>query len=139
MKKILKRLALIISILLITACAKVEEPDDSVEGQDDVEEVIEETDSEEIPITFYRGAQFYDEEKPEMYRIYPEGDKLEIVWGRDSEEAWNPDRYELISFSESDSYIEITYLDEEEKEVTKKFKILSDSIVEDEDNNRYER
>lgn len=139
MKKRLKGLSLLFILLLITACAKVEEPDELAEEEDKEEEVLEEADNEEIPITFYRGAQSSDETEPEMYRIYPDGDKLEIVWGRDSKEAWDPDRYKLIFFNETDSYIEFTYLDGEEKEVNKKFKFLSDSIVEDEYNNRYER
>lgn len=139
MKKKSGFFTMIMTLFLITACAKVEEAADPSGEVEDKEEMVEESVEEEIPITFYRGAQFYDEEKPEIYQIYPEQAKVDIRWGRNSEEAWEPDRYELVSFNESDSFIEFTYLDEEEKEVNKKFEILSDSIVEDEDNNRYER
>lgn len=119
---------LIFSLFFISACAKKEAEQSAVSGLEI-----------EGPIFFQKGNQSTDDTIPESYDIYPKSKKVEIVWGGFEEEDWEPEIYELLSFSESDSHVEFTYLNEEDEEIKKRFEFLSESIAKDENNQRYER
>lgn len=128
MRKKLRILILTFSLFFISACAKKETEHPPVSGLEI-----------EGPIFFEKGGQSSDETLPESYSIYPENNEVEIVWGGFEEEDWEPETYKLISFSESDSHVEFTYLNEDDEEINKRFEFLSESIAKDENNRRFER
>lgn len=149
---------LILFLFLLVACAKVEEPNDSVEGQEDAEEVLEEFVEIESPFMLKADPAYLKGEKEaaaEVYiidladqTVYIDGlgknlteKELEAMEDMTSEEFdefidSREEReflYELTSFEQKDDSLIIEY--ETQK---KEFKILSESIFEDEAGIRYQ-
>lgn len=113
------------------------------------EENIETQEIETEPsIYFTQGAQTNDETIPWNYKIDPEQNMIDIEWmewietetdfGLEAEQTFRIHTTDLLTFNQSDSSIVFSYLDEEGTEVEKNFEILSDTIVKDENNKRYE-
>lgn len=135
---------LTVSLFMVSGCAKK----DSTLAPD-AETTVKIDESEIKPSIFFtQGAQTNDEEIPWNYKIDPEQNKIDVEWlewievevGDSIELHQNfiVHTTELLTFSQSDSEIEFSYLDEEDVEVNKTFEILSDSIVQYEENQRYE-
>ncbi|MDN6196261.1 MAG: hypothetical protein L0L39_04525 [Atopostipes suicloacalis] len=149
---------LILSTFFLFACAKVEEPAESVEGQEDTEEVHEEFVEIENPFMLKADSAYLkgeNEAAAEVYiidlpnsTVYIDGlgkdlteEELEAMEDMTSEELdefidSREDReflFELTSFEQKNDSLVIEYEDQR-----KEFKILSDSIFEDEAGIRYQ-
>lgn len=135
MRKRWQSLIALFSIFLLAGCAKRIAQDELV---NEVEIGTEIESSTERPRFIYAGVQGSDETGFLSYNLYPTKNEIDIELVGDTEADWRTYTAELVSFSESDDGLEFTYLNEEGKAVEKSFKILSQSIVIDEENNRYE-
>ncbi len=116
MKKLKNKLGLLVimlSLFFITGCAN------------------EET-SKQLFI-YQEGADF-DTSIPLGYQLYPTTDQIIIIWN-EGEKSHSTD---LLVFEEDDNTIEFRYLNEADENVTKTFKILSDSLIVDEVNREYQ-
>lgn len=133
-----------LSLFVVSGCAK---KDSTLPPT--AETNVETGESEITPSVFFtQGAQTNDEEIPWNYKIDPEQNKINIEWlewievevgdSIELHQKFIVHTAGLLTFSQSDSEIEFSYLDEEDVEVSKTFEILSDSIVQDEENRRYE-
>lgn len=126
---------LLIGVLFISGCAKritQNEPEEVIKVENEARS------NTERPRFIHAGIQGSDENGIYSYYIIPEENEVEIELVGDTEEDWRIYSSELISFSESDEGLEFTYLNEEGEEIEKNFDILSESIVIDEEKNRYE-
>lgn len=107
-----------------------------------------ETEETEPLIYFTQGAQTNDEEIPWTYNIDPAEDTIDVEWvewiksetdfGLEVEQTFRVRTMDLLTFNQSDEVTEFSYLDEEDTEVKKEFEVLSNAIVQDENNKRYE-
>lgn len=134
----------VVSLSVLSGCAKKDNtlppiPTVNVEMQE----------NEDAPILYFtQGVQSNDEELPWNYTINPGEKTIEVEWvewietetdaGLVAEQTFRVHTTDLFDFEQSDSIITFSYLDEEAIETDKKFDILSDSIVKDENNTRYE-
>lgn len=125
-----------------SACAKreiQETPATETTSDENNQAVYTET---ERRITFIQGFQGDYEDLPWSYTIDPGKNQVEMI---DHEEGitygFDGEVYqtELLSFSESDAEVKFSYLDAEGEVIEKTFEILSDRIVKDENNRRYEK
>ena len=135
---------LIVSLFMVSGCAK---KDNTLPPAD--ESTVETEKGEEEPLIYItQGAQSNDEEIPISYTIDPTERSLivdHVEWietetdmGLVAEKTFNIHTTDLLTFSETDSLIAFSYLDENDTEIEKQFEILSESIVKDENEKRYE-
>lgn len=80
-----------------------------------------------------------DEDAADSYSLNFKNNRTTTRFLRGSEEESFTHETDIWNFEKTDDYFTYTYIDHNEEEVTKKFTILSDSVVKDEENNiRYE-
>lgn len=135
---------LIVSLFMVSGCAK---RDSTLPPAEESAVEAEDQESESL-IYITQGAQTNDEEIPVSYTLDPEKKTIvvdHVEWietetdmGLVAEQTFNVHTTDLLTFSQSDSLIAFSYLDEDDREIEKQFEILSDSIVKDENEKRYE-
>lgn len=128
-------LLVLFSLSLLTGCAKRVAKDESLDAG---KEVVQEEISSDKPRFIYSGVQGSDETGIVSYYLLPKENEVEVEYVGDAEEDWWTYTAELVSFTDLTDGVEFVYIDEEGEEVRKKFEILSESIVIDEEMNRYE-
>ena len=136
---------LIVAIVFgLSACAK---RDHSLRPAE--ESTVKIAKDQEEPILYLtQGAQTNDEKIPVSYTIdqaekeilvnHVEWVETETDLGFETVQTFREHTTDLLTFNQSDSAIEFSYVDEEGTEIEKRFEILSESIVKDENEKRYE-
>lgn len=135
---------LTVSLFAVSGCAK---KDSSLPPTD--ESTVERDEKESNPLIYItQGSQSNDEEIPVSYTIdsveksiivnHVEWIETETDMGLVAEQTFNVHTTDLLTFNQSDSLIEFGYKDEDNTEVDKQFEILSESVVKDENNKRYQ-
>lgn len=135
MQKKGRMLLVFFSLFLLTGCAKRMAQDDSA---DEVDVAVQEETSDKKPRFIYSGTQGSDETGVISYYLLPKKNQVEVEYVGDTEEDWWTYTTELVSFTDLANGVKFVYIDEDGQEVTKSFEILSESIVIDEEKNRYE-
>lgn len=127
----------LVSLFLLAGCANRMVQDES-ESDAGVELATDEEILTDRPRFIYAGEQGSDETGVLSYYLLPDKNQVEVEYVGDTEEDWWTYPAKLVFFTDLDEGVEFVYIDEEGEEVAKKFEILSESIVIDEEKNRYE-
>lgn len=91
--------------------------------------------TENYPNLFiYQNGEEVDTSVPLAYGVFPESNHLRVVWKEESDSYYT----DLLTFKSDAESIEISYQDTQKKEHTQIFKIVSDSIVQDEVGREYQ-
>lgn len=137
-------ITLVVLSFLVSGCAKKDESLSAPSGS----KIETPATGAKTPIYLRQGAQTNNEKIPWIYIIDPDKKTIEMEWVEwieiekdgwiEAEQTSRVHATDLLTFNQSDEAVVFSYLDEDGIEVEKTFEILSDSVVKDEQNQRYE-